>query len=649
VVTWTPPALNGGDPLTGYTLTATAGTQTVTDAFKASATTGTIAGLTNGTAYQVSLTAKSSAGTSLATPGSGTPSPAYVPGEPLSLQVAPNSSGALVATWTAPTDNGGDPILNYQVTYQQETLESNGTYKPTGSPQIIEVAGTATKETNSAVGAHDFYDVSVAAVSAAGTGQVSTTPTPITPTTQLAPDAVMLTPATMAALASDVNGTLTWPASAPAQIQSLTSGDTIVGPAAAAAPEGLLAQVASVSESGSGDYTVQTTSANLTDAFTDLSAASSGAPPNLEASEIQPSVPGVRVMAVPRIAGGNAPPELSFQIALKDGSSTIGGQFDLTPQFAFALKINQGFADIPDGVSVAASATLAVQGQVNVTVSGTAKEWVIATLRLPPIPVGPVEVTPTFPLEITASGQVSFGISFTQTIGAGMSWSSQNAGSLNAKNLSTPFTAVAAPLPGVSASASALITIEVPVGLLMYGIGGPDLEADAGMEATVNFNPPTGTPWFEVGPFVQCRVGALFDFSLGPVNIDKDLDVTLARLSFPAIEIGAPPNADLVISPQDPTVKAGATLTLSTTRSDGKTYPVVWTLLGQETGDSISQQGVLRVAKPGGRSLEVMALDSTGAESQTTVEVGKAQYRWLRGHGHLGASDRYGGLSHLLV
>ena len=48
-----------------------------------------------------------------------------------------------------------------------------------------------------------FYSVSVAAVSGAGTGTAATTDNPVTPTVQLASSTVVLTQATMDALASN--------------------------------------------------------------------------------------------------------------------------------------------------------------------------------------------------------------------------------------------------------------------------------------------------------------------------------------------------------------------------------------------------------------------------------------------------------------
>lgn len=98
-VAFTPPS---ADPaVSSYTLSATP-----TGGGSAITTTGTgspitISGLTNGTAYDLSLTATNSAGTSPAATGTGTPAPA--PRAPVTGFTATPATGQVDLSWTAPT------------------------------------------------------------------------------------------------------------------------------------------------------------------------------------------------------------------------------------------------------------------------------------------------------------------------------------------------------------------------------------------------------------------------------------------------------------------------------------------------------------------------------------------------------------------
>ena len=74
-----------------------------------------ITGLTNGTTYKVRLRAGNAAGYSSWT-SSVEGTPATTPGQP-SMSVVTNSDEQVTVTWTAPTDNGGSTITDYDVQY----------------------------------------------------------------------------------------------------------------------------------------------------------------------------------------------------------------------------------------------------------------------------------------------------------------------------------------------------------------------------------------------------------------------------------------------------------------------------------------------------------------------------------------------------
>jgi sugar lactone lactonase YvrE len=111
VVNWSPPASNGGSPITSYTITTSPGGLTITaDAGAASAR---VSGLTNGTAYTFTVKATTAAGTGAASaPAAATP--ANLPGAP-GIGSATLGTGSAQVTWTAPGSDGGSPITGYRV------------------------------------------------------------------------------------------------------------------------------------------------------------------------------------------------------------------------------------------------------------------------------------------------------------------------------------------------------------------------------------------------------------------------------------------------------------------------------------------------------------------------------------------------------
>jgi hypothetical protein len=122
-VTWTPPASDGGSPITSYRITGRGTDQEVTTG--GSATSAVFTGLTNGVEHKFKVFARNGAGESVASllsnpviPGvdSGT---ATVPDVPTNV-TATSASGAVIVSWTAPAD-GGSPITKYWISAQPGT------------------------------------------------------------------------------------------------------------------------------------------------------------------------------------------------------------------------------------------------------------------------------------------------------------------------------------------------------------------------------------------------------------------------------------------------------------------------------------------------------------------------------------------------
>ena len=174
-VNWSVPANNGGSPTTGYQATASPGSFNCTSA---GAATCTITGLTNGTAYTISVQATNAKGFGpAATAGPATPG--SVPTAPTNLTAIP-TNGAATVTWSAPSDNGGVPVTSYVVT------ASPGGASCTSATTSCTVPGLTNAQS---------YTFNVVAVNAVGTSPASSPSAPVTPMgPPSAPQSLTLTP-----------------------------------------------------------------------------------------------------------------------------------------------------------------------------------------------------------------------------------------------------------------------------------------------------------------------------------------------------------------------------------------------------------------------------------------------------------------------
>ena len=183
-MSWTAPASDGGSAITGYVVTPSIGGVAQTPVtFSSAATTQTVTGLTNGTAYTFTVAALNAAGTGpgLGSVGCGHPGDR---GRRTDRSLGTSGNAQVVVSWTAPTSDGGSAITGYVVT------PSIG-----GVAQIpVAFSSAATTQTVTGLTNGTAYTFAVAALNAAGTGPDS------------APSAAVI-PATLATAPSGVSGT----------------------------------------------------------------------------------------------------------------------------------------------------------------------------------------------------------------------------------------------------------------------------------------------------------------------------------------------------------------------------------------------------------------------------------------------------------
>ena len=646
LVSWAPPAENGGSAVTGYTVTATAGSKTVTTKVAASADVATVTGLQNGTKYAVSVTASNARGTSAAAAGSGTPAAAHAPAAPGGLTVAPDGKGHLDVSWSAPTDNGGAAVTRYTVTYQRAVLNgSTGAWTAVrGAPlHRLSASASATSLTAKTFEAQKaFYLFSITAVNAAGTSAAATQQAAVTPAVTKSASAVVLTRPTVAALFGVSGSALTWTDPAPAQARGLTAGKTIVAAAGGLLPEGTLRRVVSVKNAG-GKLTVTTTQGLLSSAVTAMgldatvnpaavasnSAAANSAASNSAGSNsaggsgtarFVPTMAGVRVIPNGSVTVGKS---ITLSIDVQSGPVSVQVEASLTSTISVSMGVHQGFAGVPNGVSVNASAKViaALSGTVNVqgTWSTQIGEIDGAPIDIQAGPV-PVVIEPKVPVFLTVSGSTGLGIQVSDTIGGSVSWSSSDPGHLTAASLSGSPSLKGSVVAGLTTTGDVSVGLKVQPQVDVYDAAGPNVEGDLNLDAGVDYNPAPGDPFLTIGPQLQLKAGVDLDL----FRVHASLEATIGSYQFAAFLIAAPPAASYTITPPDPTVAAGGTLALQATRSDGATEPLTWGLIGAAKSDSISADGTLQVGGPADRTLTVTVSDATGAAGRTTVTVGSA-------------------------
>jgi predicted RNA-binding protein with TRAM domain len=219
VVSWSPPASDGGSPLTYYAVEANDSTNPSNgggmDTNDGSATSATMSGLTPGDQYTFTVVAANAL-------YSGTPSSdsapvtiaGAVPGPPQNISATAGSAGSVTLSWQAPADSSVAAPTSYTVVAVDGTSAANG-------GQNVTVDGSASGATIAGLIGGDSYTFQVTATGDNGYGPAASSPAVTTWTLPTAPR--------FASGTANPDGSVTVDWTAPSQPGGKLTGYTITG------------------------------------------------------------------------------------------------------------------------------------------------------------------------------------------------------------------------------------------------------------------------------------------------------------------------------------------------------------------------------------------------------------------------------------
>jgi hypothetical protein len=482
-VSWLPPSSDGGAPITGYRVTVTPGTVHVSVA--GDIRSATISGLQNGQSYKLLVAAVNATGQGAAASSLSVTPHATAPGAPVSVTASPGLSGITVA-WRPPATNGGSSVTGYLVTV-------------VGTTRKIKTAATARSVTVTGLTSGTSYTFTVAAGNTRGFGPAVTS-LPATAGGAVAPQTVVLSAASLAALTQvESDGSLIF-SSPPAQVTDLAPGDVVVAGVGAATPAGFLATVADVSSAGS-TVRVATTPASLDDALSEAGFGTSTSLTQAEVATFTAARPGVRLL--PATSAPASAPVGSISLSLKttlykdtNGRTiSVAGSITLTPSVSFSASITCCVHTASKFTgSLTATASLDVKAEVSHEIEGG---YTLGRLKFEPIAFDvlgvPIVILPTLTVKLTAKGTVTAGLTAgageSVTLGAHVSTSDGHVTAQPFSSRTTTYTA-----PTVYGSTEAAGGVEADLSTIVDGLPGPTL-TDTLWLAELSVD-PTQQPWW---------------------------------------------------------------------------------------------------------------------------------------------------------
>ncbi len=390
-VSWSQPLSNGGDALTGYTVTPYVGTTAGTPVTVTAGVTSTVVnGLVNGLPYTFTVLATNTVGSGPESGASNAVTPATVPGAPTGV-LGLRGNQQVTVSWTAPADNGGSAVLSYTVTpYDGAT--------PLGA---VTVSAPTTQAVVSGLVNGKPYTFVVVATNAVGSGGGATSG-PVTPATVPQP------PSSVVAAIDVRAARLSWTA------PTNTGGSPITGYTVTASPGGATASTTGATAvivpglTNGTPYTFVVVATNAVG-----SSAPSGPSNAVTPGPSTVSVSGTvtytgaksgRVYIVLRSNGSSGTPAVGTSLAAP-GAFTLDGVAWPGSYELFAWRDSTG-QQLPNG-------SVDPIGSASVTVQGTSVTGANVTLTDAPAAVTPAVPSVDFALGSEDSALVSWSSSRT--------------------------------------------------------------------------------------------------------------------------------------------------------------------------------------------------------------------------------------------
>ncbi|MGP3914788.1 fibronectin type III domain-containing protein [Nonomuraea sp. 10N515B] len=610
------PAADGGSAITGYTVTAEPGGRTVDT--PPDTTVASVSGLTNGTAYTLSVVAKNKAGTSpAATTDPLTPDASRAPAVPTDVRASVVADGSIKVTWTAPEDTGTAPITSYTVT-------ATGTG---GKSATV----TGTSATLTGLRADTGYTITIAATNTHGIGTASEATGPVMPDLSVKATPKVLSNAALNTLqTAHPDGTLDF-VQPPSEITSLTPGTFIIATSHPRLPEGLFRKVTGAREM-SGLFVVFTAHAGLDEV---LGAGAVAYDETISAAEIRdfkPASPGVTLVQ-PIVEGrtlqqGAPRATRGASIGIRDGEAVISFSTSVNGFPYASLQAEAGLRPIlKGGIDIGVDGVktrlkLGAQTRANATlkagIGGELKQTIpLGSFTTAPItiPAGPAPIVlvPELTFKATVSVNGSVGI----RVSAG--YSRVIAGEMRTHNATvTDFNVINEPgssnyLDDLQAYGSVGAQAGVSVGLLLkvYGVAGPEFSAGPYVKATVDVG---ANPWWEVRAGISASVSLklkLFTFELSKDWPIGDVNTVIAR---------APGAWDgILIQPSSADIGLNESLTLKVT-ANGTPPPVRWRVVSGP--GTVNQDGVYTSDERGVAEIEAAPTQGDKQPARAGIRVG---------------------------